>query len=286
MAAMKHSPLVLLALLALTGTAVAQDRPPADRVHDFHSLDRHTAQSTFGFALGYEIWDDNAFIDEGVGIEIAGHFVSTTGIGGYLVLPLSYIQLEDPLNILEEDSELALGNLELGGMFVSPVGADMDLIFHGGVALATADDDGAGGAQALASVPRPGDLVLRWPNTTWLRLGFSPMGRAGIFFWRVDLGLDVELDDDDGAGADISPVLHVSAGGGVDLGKADITAELVNVFDDTDDDNDDESSSMLALGARFGAGSTYPGIALMLPVGDQDIEALDFVLAFSLTARM
>jgi hypothetical protein len=285
---MKSLALPLVFAGALAGTAAAE-REPADRVHDNHTMDRLTPKSTFGIELGYEVWDGDGFVETVVGLNLGGHFVSDSGAGGYLVVPISHVELEDPLMIFEDDSETVLGNVEVGGMYARPMGRDADMVFRLGVALPTADDDpGIGLFQALASAPRYGDLVLRIPNSTWLRVGFSPMGRASLFYWRADIGLDLMIDDDDGEAVDISPVFRVNAGGGVDLGSVDLGVELVTNVTSPEDDNTDEVASTLGLGARFAAGKAQPGVAIILPVGfdDDSLQDLDFAITASVMARV
>ncbi len=300
---MKHLTLVaatFAAVAALAGTAAADKLQDADRTHDFHSVDRLTPVSTFGLAIGYEVWDDDSAIDTILGIDLSGHFVTPSGAGAYLTLPVSYISTDDvdfgPIQI-DGDTETVIGNIELGGLYARPLGKRADFVVHLGIALPTADDDvDVGLLQPYASVPRYGDLVNRWPNSTWLRLGFSPMGTFGPFFWRGDIGVDLMIADEDEETGQLSPVLRLNGAAGVDLGVADITAELAtNVTNPDDDDaaDDDEIGSTLAIGARFDGGNVQPGIALVLPVGfDNDngvedgVEQLDFAIALSVTARM
>lgn len=288
MPAMKRlaSPLVVVGALA---APVAAEREPADLVHDTHTMDRLTPTSTFGIELGYEVWDGDGFVETVVGLNVGGHFVSDSGAGGYLVVPISHVELEDPLMIFPDDSETVLGNVEIGGMYARPMGRNADMLFRLGVALPTADDDpGIGQFQAFASAPRYGDLVLRIPDSTWLRVGFSPMGRAGIFYWRADIGLDLMIDDDDGEAVDISPIVRLNGGGGVDLGTVDLGVELVTNVTSPEDDNADEIASTLGIGARFAAGKAQPGVALILPVGfdDDPLQDLEFVIAASVMARV
>jgi hypothetical protein len=293
MPAMKRLTLAFMVLALSAGTAAAQDRQVADRVHDPLTMDRFTPVSTFNFDLGYEVLDDDeTFIDTVFALTAAGHFVSDSGAGGYVVLPLSFISTEDSI-LGEGESDAILGNLEVGGLYAMPLGRDADMIFHGGVALPTANDDLEAGEldllQPIASVPRMGDLVDRWPNSTWLRLGVSPMGRASMFFWRADVGLDLMIDDDDGAGADISPLVRVNIGGGFDLGGVDLMAELVtNITADDDDTAGDEgdSATTLAFGGRFGRGNVQPGLAILLPIDLDSYEALDMAIIASIAARM
>lgn len=282
----------LFALVCATAGTAAAERAPADRVHDTHTMDRLTPETTFGVELGYEVWDGDSAIDMLIGLDVGGHYVSESGAGGYLVLPLSYIATDDivtPIGTLEGDSEMVIGNIELGGMYARPMGVNGDMVFRLGVALPTADDDADIGAlQPYASVPRYGDFVLRWPNSTWLRMAFSPMGRAGIFYWRADVGLDLMLDDDDGLATDISPIVRVNVGGGLDLGNVDLGVELVTNVASPEDDNADETAHTLGLGARFATGKAQPGVALILPIGFDDAgpDQLDFVIAASVMARV
>jgi hypothetical protein len=283
--------LALIGLLGLVpSVAAADDAGRGDAVFDSMSMDRHTPVSMFGIDIAYVVFDvpqPPAPLPEShltaIGMTIGGHYVDPrSGVGGYVALPLSYLDIELPL--FQPDSEFVIGNFELGGMFAKWFGPTTALVVHAGIALPTADDDGPGLLQALASSPRYGDLVQRAPNSTWLRLGASPMGRSGQLFWRADGGIDVEIDDDDNGGA-ISPVLRLSVGGGFDLTSATLLAELVTVI--IDNDSDDESASTLSLGARFKAGTLFPGVSLILPLGFDDTYGdIDLAIAVSLAGRI
>lgn len=275
----------LVAALAVAGApGIAAAHGPGG-LFDPISMDRLTPASTLSLDFGFTVFDEPPETDvTAVGFTLAGHWVDErSGFGGYLALPLSYISIDTPIG--DDDSELALGNIELGAMFAKFLSPNAALIAHLGVAVPTADDDQAGALQVLASSPRWGDLVMRRPNSTWLRLGVSPTGHVGKLFWRADLGIDLALDDDNAV--DLSPVLRLNVGGGVDLGSAHLIAELVtNVVDDG---SEDESTSTLALGARFVTGNLRPGIALLLPLGFPEGGfgfAPDFGLAITLAARL
>ncbi len=258
----------------------------ADTVFDPLSMDRHTPKTTVGIDFGYEQWDEPPAVDDVTvfGLTIGGHFMSPSGLGGYLAVPLSYINLD---SLLVDDSELAIGNIEAGVAYAKEVRPSTFLVFHGGIALPTADDDGVGGLQAYASVPRYGDLVQRVPNATWLRLGLSPMGRSGKLFWRADVGLDLAIADDNDAG-DIAPIFRLNVGGGLELGGAQLLAELVTNVVDSDGD---DTASTLTIGARFASGNLRPGVGLLFPIGfdNQDNglqEYLEFALLLSLSVHV
>jgi len=272
----------LLASVLVPSTALASP----DTTFDPLSMDRQTFRSTVNVDFGYEFWDDPPLVNDITvfGLTIAGQYMAPSGVGGYAAIPLSYVSIDSPLF---DDSEFAVGNIELGGVYAKKVRHNTSLVFHAGVALPTADDDGAGGLQAYASVPRYGDLVQRWPNSTWLRLGFSPMGREGKLFWRADVGLDFALDDDNGGG-DISPILRLNIGGGIDLGSVSLLGELVTNIVDSDGD---DTASTFTLGARFASGNLRPGIGLLFPIGfenqnGQQNEYLDFALIASLAVLL
>ena len=276
----------LLVALALVAGArgLATARP--DDIFDPLTMDHHTPVSTLDVDLAYVAYDEPANTDYTVaGFTVAGQYVTPKGIGGYLSIPLSYVavQVNLPAPLDSDESELALGNVELGGLYAKYFDPHAAVVLHAGIALPTAGDEGVAGLQFLASSPRYGDLVQRVTNSTWLRLGASPMGRVGKLFWRADVGLDLALDEDNTP--TISPVFRVNVGGGIDLKTVHLLAELVNVI--VDNGSDDESASTFAFGARFISGKLRPGIALLVPIGfDGTLVDVDFAVSFSLAARL
>lgn len=269
------STLVALFVMSLAGSAAAQSGEPT---FDSLSMGRHTPLTTLSFELGYEVWDEPGNSDITViPMNIAGHFIGETGLGGYFVLPLTYLDIE---NLVFQDSGMALGNIELGGIYTKFMGRTA-LVFHGGVALPTAQDDDIAGAQGLGSFTRLADVPLRTLDSTWLRLGFSPMGRGGNFVWRADVGIDLALDEDN---SDYSPIFHVNVGGGFDLGSALLLAELVNVF--TDDDAADDDGSTFTIGARFLSGNLRPGVGLLFPIDLDGFDDFEWALLGSLAVRL
>lgn len=268
------------AAAAVPASALAQR---ADAIFDPITMDHHTPVSTLNVDFAYAAYDELPGEDLTVmGFALAGQYVSRRGVGIYGTLPLSYISVDNVApQVPFEDSEFALGNLELGGLYSKWLSPSAALVLHAGLALPTAGDDSVAAIQSLAAVPRFGDFVQRVPESTWLRLGASPMGRAGKLFWRADVGLDLALDED---ASDVSPVFHLNVGAGADLRTVHLLAELVTSI--VDDESDDEVASTLAIGARFVSGNLRPGVALMLPVGNDRGNDLDFALAFSLAARL
>ncbi|MDQ3365288.1 MAG: hypothetical protein M3680_07665 [Myxococcota bacterium] len=276
---MKHLALVWLLLAGVPGLAAAQG---SDLAFDPLSMDRLTPVTTLAADLGYEVWDEpNGTEIDVMSLNLAGHFVNDRGVGAYVTIPLSYLSLALPP--LFDDSDLALGNIEAGALLARVYGGNTAIVFHAGVALPTASDGGAADFQGYASFTRFGDLVHRVPNSTWARFGVSPMGRSGSLFWRADVGIDLALDDDNAV--EISPVLHLNVGGGIDLGGAVLLAELVNLIIDPDNDSDD-SAATFTFGARFASGNLRPGIGLLLPIDLDAFENFEFALVASLAVHL
>jgi len=272
------------AAVALAGTrGVALAHGP-DAIFDPLTMDHHTPVSTLDLDFAYVAYDEAPGTDNTVmGLAIGGQYVSPLGLGGYLTIPLSFLSVEDQFGITD-DSELALGNIEIGGLWSKYFDPHAAIVLHGGIALPTAGNEGLAAFQALASSPRYGDLVQRVPESTWFRLGLSPMGRSGLLFWRADIGLDLALDED---ASDLSPVFRINVGGGVDLGSAHLLAEFVTNVVDDDRNNDDDVTSTLALGARFISGNVRPGIGVILPVNfDNFLLDPDFAITASLAVRL
>lgn len=272
---------ITCALAIVAGAAGLAEAHGPDAIFDPLTMDRFTPLSKLDIDFAYVAYDEPPETDITVlGFTIAGQYMTPRGFGGYLSIPLSYLSIDPPL--LDEDSELALGNIELGGVWSKYTSPHAAIVVHAGVALPTASDENVAAFQFLASSPRYGDLVQRVTNSTWLRVGVSGMGRSGKLFLRGDVGVDLALDEDNAA--ELSPVFRINVGAGVDLKSAHLLAELVtNVVSD---DSDDETASTLALGARFVSGNLRPGIAILLPVGFDQANDLDLAIAVSLAARL
>ncbi|HSK05494.1 MAG TPA: hypothetical protein VK932_29810 [Kofleriaceae bacterium] len=274
----------LAAALALAAATLAGAHGLAlahgpDAIFDPLTMDSHTPVSTLNVDFAYVAYEEPPNADITVmGFTLSGQYVTPQGFGGYLSLPLSYLSGQNVLLGLADDSELAIGNLELGGLWSKYLTAHAAIVLHAGFALPTAADEGIAFFQSLASSPRYGNLVQRVPNSSWFRMGVSPMGRAGKLFWRADVGLDLALEEDD---SDLSPIFRINVGGGIDLGSAHLLVELVtNVVDDG---RDDDSASTLAIGARFLSGNLRPGFGLLIPI---DFDGLLFEPDFAITASL
>jgi hypothetical protein len=275
---MKRSTTYALSIIALTaiaaGPAIAQpmwgDAPPPT----FFTLDRGDSGSHVGGQLGWTFFDQDDFDATGLRIDLYGQYVTPTGFGGYGILPISTLFIDNA------DDETAIGNIEGGVLYVLAQG-DVDFVFRGGLTLPTADDEVLGFvANLLASFPRLTDWAHASPETLWVRLGVSPVFRSGQLVLRLDGGIDVALAADD---EEPDPILRLNVGGGIDTGTFAILGELVNVgnleYGVEDPSGDlDEWLHTLTVGARFRSGAVEPGIAVGFPLDDVVNDAINFFL--------
>ncbi len=276
---MKAANLWLVPVFA--GAIAASSSARGESFSSFGALDRHSRDSMVGIDLGLGFIEpgplDN---DQALRLELHGQYLIDDDVGLYGMLPFSRLFVEG------FDSSMAMGNLELGGFYVAPL-SDFDLTLRGGFALPTADsgdffDIIAGeipGAFSnfVAHSVRITDLALAFPDTTWLRLSASPTLRSGDAFFRADVGVDVPLRSD----FDADPLIRINAGGGLDLDRLSLLAELAMLFDS---DGDDLISA--AFTARFHGQQLRPGVSLLVPINDALRDVLDLGLVFGLQVHL
>lgn len=232
----------------------------AQRAPDLATLDRGDGITKLGIDLAYTALD--ATYSGALRVEIAGQYVLQSGLGFYGALPIAHsFGAEDPEPAPQEAT--AIGNLELGLLFVITSSPRFSWVFRGGLAVPTASDslDGAT-TNALATFPRFTDLALTVPDAYYVRLGVSPLYHDHKLFARADLGLDIGSDD---AGA-ADELLRVNAGIGYDFGIVAPSIELVNTW--TFGDGPDDDFHLLALTFRFMGEQLQPFLSVGTPLDD------------------
>jgi len=260
----------------------------AQRMPDMVTLDRGDGISRVGldFAVGFAeddvlIVQDGAaaVLDAALRFEVFGQYVSRGGFGVYGALPISHL-------LSDGDDEAAIGNVDVGGLFVQQRRTH-SFVFRAGLALPTAADDLDGFlTNVIAGATRLTDLALVAPDTTYLRLSFSPLYHANQVFLRLDLGADVVVNDDDDSVIDPPTIFRANLGGGFDLGAVALMAELVNLassesFDD-DGEDDEDFLHTFALSARFMGGDLQPYLSFGVPLDDAIDGIIDFFVGAGL----
>jgi hypothetical protein len=219
----------------------------------FQTLDRQSPTSTVSLdASVVRTRDETA-----IGGDLWAHYVHSSGIGGYLAFPVTYVALDGP-------DQTALGNAEGGVLYAHALGEKLHVVAHAGVAY-DYEHQGIAPVQYVAALARQGDLVQRWGFTTWLRFGASALGRDGHLFWRADGGVDLMLDDHEGMGLAIGPIARIGAGAGYSSGPYQFAVELVGMHTDAPT-TIDRTIAMIAVSAAHRVGRWQPGFAVVAPV--------------------
>ena len=270
-------PAALAASSWLAGSARAQQRMP-----DMATLDRGDGITRLGLDFGAVFTDDDIVgIDAALRFDVFGQFVAYSGLGLYGSLPISVL-------VAEGDNDSALGNLEVGGLYVidSPT---MSFVFRGGVALPTSADDDIEEilANLLGTWSRLTDVAQAVPNATYVRLAFSPVYHDGGLFLRADVGVDLEVKEHENTiavapGDDPDNLVRVNVGGGIDLGTVAVMAELVNLASSSSYESDDDLIHTFAVSARFMGQSLQPYFTFGLPLDDSSRQLIDFFVGAGL----
>lgn len=280
---MRTSALAVVFIALAAGTVAAQ---PMAGSPTFATLDRQDGESKIGGSLAWTFFDNDAGADiTALRVDVYGHYVGESGLGGYGLLPVSFLFVDDEGEFFED--ETGIGNVEGGVLYVLPSGPH-DFVLRGGITLPTADDDEGFFANYLATFPRLTDVALAYPETFWLRLAASPILRFGQFIIRLDGGLDFAVSSD---GPEPDPILRLNAGAGVDTGTFAILGELVTVASLGDEDvaieeDDEDFFHTLAISGRFRAGSIEPGLALGFPLDESIREGIEFFIVAGLQGRL
>lgn len=180
----------------------------------FATLLRQDARSRAGAELAW-LHAADAFR-----FDVHGHYVDpSTGAGGYLQLPITYISSSAADGT---DTDVGLGNVEVGGIYVPDMISDLGVVLRAGVTLptSTGDEDAAANATLL----RPLDLAAVIEDGVTVRGSVSTLVRNGDFVARMDVGIDVNVYS--ATDHDTLTLFDFGLGAGVDLERVALTAEL------------------------------------------------------------
>jgi hypothetical protein len=252
--------LALLLVCALAAPAAAQEPAPATPFPALATTDRTTDHSSFHGSLALSFFEDDG-PDLAARVDLGGQYLTLQGIGGYATIPVSYLSGND-------ESETAIGNIELGGLYVAKGGPNTSFVVRGGLMLPTAPDDLEGLLTNVANlVPRFTDFMGVAPEVTALRLSVSPLHRSGIFFARADAGIDIAIDEADGS--DTDPFIRLNLAAGVETSGVVFAGELVTIGTTGEvDENEDRFFHTLAVSGGLSQGKVRPFGALIVPLDD------------------
>ena len=268
----------LLAIMAFPALASAQELTGAIRdeasVPAFATLDRTDGQSRLELSSSVSFFDgdDPDFNNR---IDLYGQHVAKSGLGGYVTIPFAMIAEGD-------DSESAIGNLELGAIYHHQNG-NLPITWRAGLALPVATDDVGQLVNNLTAFGRLTDISSTIPDTTWFRLSMSPMIRLGNGFLRMDAGVDFPVDSDELGG--LNALARLNVGAGVVAGGVALSGELVTVRVIADGGDETAHSAAVSIRSSNKRG-TAPYLAVVFPFAIDGEDVVDMVLTAGISVPM
>ncbi|HEU0037612.1 MAG TPA: hypothetical protein VFQ53_43675 [Kofleriaceae bacterium] len=236
------SSLVFTSFVAVASPALAQPAPPEMPLPNIMSTAPGLSLEARFDYTDFDFLADNVDV---LGLNVQLQYVGPRNWGGYLNIPFGFV--DGPT-----DNEGAIGNLELGGLYVIRSGPGTDFYIQPALALDTADRDGELFVPLAHVLARPADAFPTGLDTNWLRIHGGLQHTAGALRIGGRVGLDFTLDNDD------DNALLVAAGSvGIQQRGWGISGglTLLDVLDDNNN-NDDDTIVALNIMADFNVGQT------------------------------
>jgi hypothetical protein len=263
-----------LRVAALVGVLAGASSARAQRAPDLATLDRGDGISKVGIDIGLSLLDGP--YTAALRLEPYGQYVTRSGLGVYGALPIAR-SFGGSAAAGQPHDTFAVGNFDLGLLFVVQATAELSWVFRGGVGFPLASDDADGIlTNVVATFPRLTDLSLTVPDAFYVRVGVSPLLHLRRVYFRVDLGADVGSDDADAA----DELLRFNVGGGIDLGSVALGVELVNLASLDRFSGNERYHHAVAGTIRVMGSSFQPQFALGVPLDASNRDAVNlFVTA-------
>lgn len=259
-----------LGVMLAPSLASAHPVPGAMGGNPFRIIDRPDPHNAFGldFAVGGLVGDDSP--DELIAFrfDLHGRALVAESIGIFASLPISAFTILSDMDTGEDDGELGIGNIELGGFFLLPLGPSYEtmLVLRGSLTLPTASDDAGFVANILgAEIGRLTDVILAVPQLFALRASGSLIHDAPGLTLRVDGGVDLPIESTvDGFEVDNDPVFRLNAGAAFGGGPTRLVAELATLADENSFEEEGDFLTQLAAGVTSQTGDVLVGASLTL----------------------
>jgi hypothetical protein len=218
--------------------------------------------ATFDGRTDYTHWldDDDSGPLNLFAFNLHGQYVSSIGLGGYLSLPIA-------LETDRSDSQGAVGNLELGGLYVYR-GGNVDAYARAGFAMEqTSTEDSMGRLVGLSNLgPRPADAVMAGADSSWLRGGAGVRLTSGALVVGGSGGIDVPIGSED---EDWGKLIHLSASVGFAHPRFGLAAgaTMLRLFDAQSDDDDGGYGVQTVADVPVGGRArVYGAFGMLIPV--------------------
>jgi hypothetical protein len=262
----------LLLLCAATPALAQTAQTPAPQpIAPFALLDRQSGASSAGLAVDVGIWDGG----KSARAAAFGEWTSSQGLGAYVSVPVFGLYSDSEY----VDDHTGLGNVEVG----TELRADDALLFRVGVVLPTADDD----VEGIAVATHLGDYFTAFRDLTTVRFSVSPMLRRDRFLLRLDVGLDVPVNDSDqGEGQELpDPIVRINVGAAASLAPQIWGALEISTIGTTGDTGGgDRFITEAGLSLHAAIGQAQPYVALIVPLSDE-LDGLDLGVSAGVNAK-
>lgn len=189
--------------------------------------------------------------------QAVGQVLKRVRIGAYGALPAGYLS-----------SDFQTGNPAVGGMVAITATSGTVILLHGGRSFRTDDLYDLYSVPGRTGAGRVAEQHLHTPGSAWLRVGSSVLHRSDRFFGRLDLGLDMFMDRNDGA---LDNYWRVNVAAGTALDDFVVLAELATVITVLVG-AEDRSESTLALTAHMPRDTVSPYLGLVVPIDSVERE--------------
>lgn len=242
----------------------------------FRIIDRPDPHNVFGvdLAVGGIVGDDAP--EELIAFQLGIHarVALSPGFGLMAALPIAgFDTTGDP-----DQDDLALGALDLGGYFFTPLGGDYRnmLIFRASVTAPTASDDGVFTNLIGSEVGRLTDVLLAFPDLIGVRTALSLVHESDGLIVRFDAGLDIPLaSTNDEVDIDHDPLIRLNAGAALGSGTSRLVLELTNLANSDNLDDSGDFVHQAAVGVTLNQGKLVYGFSvtvLLDSVFEDDID--------------
>lgn len=251
------------ALLVLVPAVAAAQEPPAPVVvAEPPPVIQSVLPNLFATALGttIEARFDYSDIDQ-IDLTIFNahahvQHILPQGFGGYARVAFAYVEESDDMGMGFSFGGSGVSNVELGGLFVTKVGPNTDLLARGGVFIDTAADEDDTAIALSTVLPRLIDLYPSGLQTTWGRGQAQIRHAANNLRFGAALGMDVPLAGDGADQDGFTGLIHGVAAAGFQQGQIGIGFSIVMVQILDDDDAGEDNVMGLNLDIDYAVNPT------------------------------
>jgi hypothetical protein len=257
-------------VIVASSTALAQPLPPVETAPP-PPVVQSILPNLFSTAPGVtaELRADYSDID-GVDLAILNalahvQFLTPQGFGGYVRVPFGYVESDD--ESLDFGGS-GIGNLEVGGLFVSQVGPTTELLARGGVSIDTMSEDDLFALTFSTILPRMIDTYATGLETTWARGQLQLRHAMDNLRLGGAVGFDLPIAGDGADAEGFNGAINAIFAGGLQQGQLGLGVAFVLLRPITDDDGEGDDGDEFIKGLNLGADwAVDPKVRLFMQLG-------------------